>query len=264
MRSRPGPDRPHRLGLDVTVTRNITGVDDELVARARRDGTSWRSMATQQTYRFEEDAARLGILTPTFEPQAHNYVDYVIELAASLVDLGRAYVRNGSVFFPGASVAEAAALSRAEATRLLSQHGGRPDDPDKDDALDAPLWLRSSEGEPGWPSPWGIARPGWHAECTAMALSTLGPGLDLHCGGADLAFPHHALEAAHGEALLGVAPFARAWLRAGMARYGGEKMAKSRGNLVFVRDVLEQRSPAALRLTLLQRRWWQDWDFDDE
>lgn len=221
-------------------------------------------MALQQTYRFEEDATRLGILTPTFEPQAHNYVDDVIELAASLVDLGRAYVRNGSVFFPGASVAEAAALSRAEATRLLCHHGGRPDDPDKDDALDAPLWLRSREGEPGWPSPWGIGRPGWHAECTAMALSTLGPGSDLHCGGADLAFPHHALEAAQGEALLGVAPFARAWLRAGMARYRGEKMAKSRGNLVFVRDVLEQRSPAALRLTLLQRRWWQDWDFDDE
>lgn len=150
-----------RLGLDVTVTRNITDVDDELVARAHRDGTSWRSMATQQTYRFEEDAARLGILTPTFEPQAHNYVDDVIELAAPLVDLGRA-------------------------TRLLSQHGGRPDDPDKDDALDAPLWLRSSEGEPGWPSPWGIGRPGWHAECTAMALSTFGPGIDLHCGGADL------------------------------------------------------------------------------
>lgn len=253
-----------RLGLDVKVARNITDVDDALVARAREQGASWRSMAIQQTYRFEEDMARLGVLTPTFEPQAHNHVDDVVSLTSSLLELGRAYERNGSVYFPGAVVAEAAGLSRDDAMAVLREHGGRPDDPDKDDPLDAALWLRSTGDEPAWPSPWGRGRPGWHAECTAMALATLGPGIDLHCGGADLAYPHHAFEAAHGEALLGVAPFARSWVRAGIVRQGGEKMAKSTGNLVFVHDVLQRWSPAALRLSLVERRWWDDWDYDDD
>jgi cysteinyl-tRNA synthetase len=253
-----------RLGLEVLVTRNITDVDDALVARARELGASWRSMAVQQTYRFEEDMARLGVLTPTFEPQAHNYVDEVIALAQGLLDLGRAYERDRSVYFPGAAVAAAAHLGREEALELLRDHGGNPDDPAKADPLDVPLWQRSTGDEPGWPSPWGTGRPGWHAECTAMALGTLGPGIDLHCGGADLAYPHHAFEAAHGEALLDVAPFARAWVRAGIVRHQGEKMAKSTGNLVFVHDVLAEHSPAALRLSLLERRWWDDWDYAEE
>jgi cysteinyl-tRNA synthetase len=251
-----------RVGLDVHVTRNITDIDDELVARAQHDHTSWRSTAVQQTYRFEDDIARLGVLTPTFEPKAHEHVPDVIELTSALLEQGHAYERGGSVYFRGAPVIDACGLTRDEAMALLADRGGRLDDPDKDDALDAALWQRSIDDEPAWPSPWGAGRPGWHAECSAMALATLGTGIDLHCGGADLAFPHHAFEAAQVEAVLGVKPFARAWLRAGIVRVGGEKMAKSTGNLVFVRDVLEDWSPAALRLAVLQRRWWEDWDFD--
>jgi len=249
------------LGQHVEVTRNVTDVDDALMAASVRTGRAWRSLATQQTFRFADDMARLGISIPTNEPLAHNFIDEVIALAAGLVDLGHAYVAEGSVYFAHDGVAERAGLTYHQAL-ALAERGGETEDPAKHDPLDAALWVRSSGGEPAWDSPWGPGRPGWHAECSAMALATLGPGLDLHCGGADLAFPHHAFEAAQAEAVTGVAPFARAWLRAGMVTRGGEKMAKSTGNLVFVDDVLRDATPAALRLLICQRRWWDSWEFD--
>jgi len=250
------------LGQHVEVTRNVTDVDDALLAASARSGTAWRSLASQQTFRFADDMARLGISTPTNEPLAHNFIDEVIALADGLVDLGHAYVADGSVYFAHHGVPERAGLTYDEALALAAEHGGGTDDPAKRDPLDAALWVRSSGDEPAWDSPWGSGRPGWHAECSAMALATLGPGLDLHCGGADLAFPHHAFEAAQAEAVTGVAPFARAWLRAGMVTSGGKKMAKSTGNLVFVDDVLRETTAAALRLLICQRRWWDSWEFD--
>jgi len=237
------------LGQHVEVTRNVTDVDDALMAASVRTGRAWRSLATQQTFRFADDMARLGISIPTNEPLAHNFIDEVIALAAGLVDLGHAYVAEGSVYFAHDGVAERAGLTYDQAL-ALAEVGGGTDDPAKHDPLDAELWVRSSGSEPAWDSPWGPGRPGWHAECSAMALATLGPGLDLHCGGADLAFPHHAFEAAQAEAVTGVSPFARAWLRAGMVTRGGEKMAKSTGNLVFVDDVLRDATSAALRLLI--------------
>ncbi|MEO6628956.1 MAG: cysteine--tRNA ligase [Aquihabitans sp.] len=250
------------LGQHVEVTRNVTDVDDALMAASTRTGTHWRSLASQQTFRFADDMARLGISTPTNEPLAHNFIDEVIALAAGLVDLGHAYVAGGSVYFDHHGVAERAGLTYDQALALAAERGGGLDDPAKRDPLDAALWVRSTGDQPAWDSPWGPGRPGWHAECSAMALATLGPGLDLHCGGADLMFPHHAFEAAQAEAATGVTPFARAWLRAGMVTHGGEKMAKSTGNLVFVDDVLKSHSPAALRLLISSRRWWDTWEFD--
>ncbi len=143
-------------------------------------------------------------------------------------------------------MAERAGLTYDQALALAAERGGEVDNPAKRDPLDAALWVRSTGDEPAWDSPWGPGRPGWHAECSAMALATLGPGLDLHCGGADLVFPHHAFETAQAEAVTGVAPFARAWLRAGMVTRNGEKMAKSTGNLVFVDDVLRGALPRTL------------------
>ncbi len=253
------------LGHDVLVARNITDVDDGLLERAQQDGGSWRALATQQTYRFEDDMARLGVSTPTFEPQAHNFIDEVIQLAQALIDRDQAYVVEGSVYSRHDGVAEAAGLEPDEALRLAAERGGRPEDPNKRHPLDAVVWQGvASEGDgPRWESPWGSGRPGWHAECAAMALSLLGPGLDLHCGGADLAFPHHAFEQAHAEAATGVKPFARAWLRAGTVHLDGSKMAKSTGNLVLLDDLLKRCSPAALRLLICDRRWWEDWEFSD-
>lgn len=251
------------LGQHVEVTRNVTDVDDALMEASVRSGTPWRSLASQQTFRFADDMARLGISTPTNEPLAHNFVDEVIALAAALVELGHAYVSDGSVYFAHLGVAERAGLTYDQALSIAAERGGQVDDPAKRDPLDAALWVRSAPDEPTWDSPWGPGRPGWHAECSAMALATLGPGLDLHCGGVDLAFPHHAFEAAQAEAASGVTPFARAWLRAGMVIHGGQKMAKSTGNLVFVDDVLREATPAALRLLICQRRWWATWEFDE-
>jgi cysteinyl-tRNA synthetase len=250
------------LDQHVEVTRNVTDVDDALTAASTRTGTPWRSLASQQAFQFADDMARLGVSTPTSEPLAHDFIDEVIALAAGLVDLGHAYVADGSVYFSHQGVAERAGLTYDQAVELATERGGGLDDPAKRDPLDAALWVRSAGDEPSWASPWGPGHPGWHVECSAMALATLGPGLDLHCGGADLAFPHHAFEAAQAEAATGVAPFARAWLRAGMVTRGGEKMAKSTGNLVFVDEVLRDATAAALRLLITSRRWWDSWEFD--
>jgi cysteinyl-tRNA synthetase len=251
-------------GCEVEVCRNITDVDDHLLEQARDKGVPWKSLATQQTYRFERDMQELGIGQPAYEPRSHDHVDGVIALAQELVSRGAAYERKGTVYFRGKGVAESAGVARDEAIALAQERGGRPEDPDKDDPLDASLWVRSERGEPAWPSPWGEGRPGWHAECTAMALTTLGPALDLHAGGADLAFPHHAYEAAQAEAYTGVRPFSRSWMHVGAVMTGGTKMAKSTGNLVFVHELLDRFSPAALRLLVLSRRYDQAWELGDQ
>jgi cysteinyl-tRNA synthetase len=250
-------------GCEVDVCRNVTDVDDSLLAEARRRGVSWRGLATQQTYRFERDMEALGVVRPTYEPRSHDHVEEVVALAAELLARDVAYVREGCVYFRGAGVHEAAGLDRDEALTLAAAHGGYPDDERKNDPLDAALWVRSEGDEPAWSSPWGSGRPGWHAECTAMALAMLGSSVDLHAGGAELAFPHHAYEAAQAEAFTGVRPFARTWMRAATVRYQGEKMAKSTGNLVFVKDVLDRWPAAALRLLVLSRPWAEPWDFDE-
>jgi cysteinyl-tRNA synthetase len=250
-------------GHPVEVCRNITDVDDHLLLQAQVEGVPWRSLATQQSYRFERDMDLLGISHPAFEPRSHDHVDGVVILAAELLTRGLAYERNGSVYFRGAAVHETAGLTRDEAMSLASERGGHPDDPNKDDPLDVALWMRSIGDEPAWPSPWGPGRPGWHAECTAMALTTFGATVDLHAGGADLAFPHHAYEAAQAEAFTGVHPFARSWMHIGTVMAENTKMAKSTGNLVFVHDLLERWSAAAIRLLILSRPWNESWEFSE-
>jgi cysteinyl-tRNA synthetase len=160
-------------------------------------------------------------------------------------------------------VVERAGLDRATAEQLLRENGGRVDDPSKHDPLDQAIWQASTGEEPAWPSPWGTGRPGWHAECTAMALSLYGASIDLHAGGADLRFPHHAFETAQAEAATGVTPFARTWMHVGTVRIGGEKMAKSTGNLVFVSDLVAKTNASVVRTLLLDRRYADAWDYDE-
>jgi cysteinyl-tRNA synthetase len=250
-------------GQRVEVCRNITDVDDHLLIQAKEQDVPWQSLATQQSYRFEHDMDLLGVSHPAFEPRSHDHIDGVIALTVELILRDLAYERNGSVYFRGAGVHEAAGINRDEATALAAERGGHPDDPNKDDPLDAALWVRSVESEPAWSSPWGRGRPGWHAECTAMALTTFGPTVDLHAGGADLAFPHHAYEAAQAEAFTGVRPFARGWMHVGTVIAGSQKMAKSTGNLIFVHDLLERWSAAAIRFLILSRPWHDAWEFDE-
>lgn len=243
------------IGISATVCRNVTDVDDVLFAAAERAGAHYDHMAAVGQYHFEHDMAGLRVRPPTYQPRARGHIDTVVALAGALLASGAGYAAGGGVYLPGEAVAAAAGLSRDAAAALLADHGGAADDPHRRDPLDQPVWQPAGAGEPAWPSPFGPGRPGWHAECAAMALSVLGHSVDIHVGGADLRFPHHAYEAAMAEAATGVTPFARAWLHAGEVTTGGAKMAKSAGNLVFVSDLLAAAGPAALRLLLLDRPW---------
>jgi cysteinyl-tRNA synthetase len=252
-----------RLGVHVEVCRNVTDVDDVLFEAAKKQGAPYERLAAVQQFHFDRDMDALLVRRPVHEPRAHTYIEPVIALAQTLLDRGVAYESGGSVFLPGAPVAERAGLDRAAAEQLLRGNGGRVDDPAKRDPLDQAVWQVSSVDEPAWPSPWGQGRPGWHAECTAMALSTYGASVDLHAGGADLRFPHHAFETAQAEAATGVTPFARSWMHVGTVCIGGEKMAKSTGNLVFVRDLVAKTNPSVVRTLLLDRPYAEAWDYDD-
>jgi L-cysteine:1D-myo-inositol 2-amino-2-deoxy-alpha-D-glucopyranoside ligase len=248
-------------GAEVIICRNVTDVDDVLLAAAERAGSPYDRFAAIQQFYFDRDMAALGVGQPALQPRAHAYIGQVIALAAGLLDRGAAYVRGGQVYFHGARTALGAVPDHAQALRLATEYGDDPADPAKDDPFDVAVWRASHGGEPGWASPWGTGRPGWHAECAAMALHAFGPAVDVQAGGGDLRFPHHAYQAALAEALTGVTPFSRTRLNAGVVRVAGAKMAKSAGNLVLVSELLKEHSAAAVRLLILDRRWDQDWDF---
>jgi len=249
------------LGVQPEVCRNVTDVDDVLDAAAGRAGTAYDEFAAVQQFGFDRDMAAIGVRSPEHEPRAHRYVAHVIRLASGLLDTGAAYQRAGGVYFRGAGVAERAGLDRAAARQLAGEFGGRPDDPAKDDPLDVAVWQAGEPGHPAWDSPWGRGRPGWHAECVAMALSVFGPAMDVHAGGAELRFPHHAYHAAMAEAFTGVRPYARAWFHTGVVTIDGAKMAKSAGNLVLLDDLLAAHPAGAVRLMILDRPWARGWDY---
>jgi cysteinyl-tRNA synthetase len=249
------------LGVNTQLCRNVTDVDDVLFAAAQRSGSAFDAFASVQQFRFDQDMTALGVREPQFAPRARRNIGPVIRLAEALLGSQAAYLRDGSVYFRGARVAADAGLSDDEALALAAEYGARLDDPAKDDKLDVAIWRQSADGEPGWPSPWGTGRPGWHAECAAMSLSVLGLAVDVLCGGHDLRFPHHAYQIAMAEAMTGVKPFARARFRVGVVSLDGAKMAKSTGNLVLVSDVLADHPPAALRLCLIDRPWSASWDY---
>jgi cysteinyl-tRNA synthetase len=205
------------LDTEPEICRNITDVDDVLDEAAHRAEEPYDSFAAVQQYYFDRDMAALNVQAVQHEPRAHRYVDQVIRLAAGLLATDAAYARHGSVYFRGEPAVRRAELDRDTALRLAAEYGGRPDDATKDDPLDVAIWQADEPGHPAWESPWGRGRPGWHAECAAMALSVFGVAVDVHAGGADLRFPHHAYHAAMAEAFTGVRPYARAWLHAGGA-----------------------------------------------
>jgi cysteinyl-tRNA synthetase len=249
------------LGVQPEVCRNVTDVDDVLDAAAGRAGAHYDEFAAIQQFGFDRDMAAIGVRSPEHEPRAHRYVAQVIRLASGLLDTGAAYQRAGGVYFRGAGVAERAGLRRDEALALSGEFGGRPGDPAKDDPLDVAVWQPAEPGHPAWESPWGHGRPGWHAECAAMAMSVFGPAVDVHAGGAELRFPHHAYHAAMAEAFTGVRPYARAWFHTGVVTVDGAKMAKSAGNLVLVGDLMAGHPAGAVRLMILDRPWAQSWDY---
>jgi L-cysteine:1D-myo-inositol 2-amino-2-deoxy-alpha-D-glucopyranoside ligase len=251
-------------GAEVVSSRNVTDVDDVLTRAADARGRHYDEFALSQEFLFERDMEALAVHRPTHAPRARYYVAHVQQLTAALLAAGRAYERAGSVFFRGAELPARAGLDRAAALELSESFGDQPGDPQREDPFDVPLWRPSGETDPAWPSPWGWGRPGWHAECAAMAAATLGSAVDVLVGGADLTFPHHAYQAAMVEGAVSVVPFARRMVHVGAVSKDGAKMSKSIGNLTLVADLLESAPAAAVRLMLLDRRWSDGWEFRPE
>jgi cysteinyl-tRNA synthetase len=239
-------------GTPVVVTRNITDIDDVLTSAAAERRIDYDEFGLRQEFLFDQTMTALQIRPPDHAPRARHHVKHVIALTRTLLATGAAYERGGTVYFRGAAVPAAAGLDRDTALALSAEYGDDPADQARDDPF---------EGHPAWPSPWGPGRPGWHVECAAMAVATLGGVVDVLAGGADLTFPHHAYQAAMVAAATGAGLFARRGFRVGIVGVQGTKMAKSTGNLVLVQDLLAGTSAAALRLLLLDRRWSQPWEY---
>ncbi len=248
-------------GVDVVTCRNVTDVDVVVTGGAVARGRNYDEFALSQEYLFEQDMQALRVHRPVLAPRARHHVPQVRQLAAALLAADAAYERDGSVYFRGGGVPARAGLEREQAMALADRYGDRPEDPGRDDPFDVPVWQPSGELDPAWPSPWGWGRPGWHAECAAMAVASLGTSVDVLAGGTDLTFPHHAYQAAMAEAVTGVTPFARCEMHVGAVSIGGLKMAKSTGNLVLIADLLREWSPAAIRLMTLDRAWHRDWNY---
>ena len=242
-------------GLDVTYVSNVTDVDDNIIARAQREGTTEQELATRYELEFSHEFDRLNILRPDEMPRATEWIDQMQAMIAELVDAGHAYVIEGEgVYFQVDSLPEYGGLSHRTLEELLESAGARVEvDERKRSPVDFAVWKASKPGEPSWESPWGPGRPGWHIECTAMSLQILGDGFDIHGGGSDLMFPHHENELA--QALGAGHEFARHWIHNAMLNVNGEKMSKSLGNFTTLADVLDRYDPRAFRMLVLKTHY---------
>ena len=262
--------RLEELGHEVRMVRNITDVDDSILPKARELGIPYLELAEAEITRFRGDMEALGMRPPIAEPRATETIDEIVSIVERLLDSGHAYLTHGTAYFDVSSFEGFGGVShysREQMVRLARARGGNPEDPHRRDPLDFVLWQPSLPDEPAWRAPFGVGRPGWHIECSAMSMQELGPTLDLHGGGTDLIFPHHECEVAQSEALTGK-PFVRHWLHSAMVAYEGEKMSKSLGNLVFISDLLKVADPRAIRLALMHHHYrsgfeWHDTDIQD-
>ncbi|TJZ43539.1 cysteine--1-D-myo-inosityl 2-amino-2-deoxy-alpha-D-glucopyranoside ligase [Streptomyces piniterrae] len=266
-------DLVQRVWLDtkrqVHYVQNVTDVDDPLLERADKTGDDWTALAERETALFREDMTALRMLPPRHYIGAVESIPGIVPLVERLRDAGAAYELDGDIYFSVESDAHFGEVSGldAAAMRLLSaERGGDPEREGKKNPLDPMLWMAARDGEPSWDGgSLGRGRPGWHIECVAIALDHLGMGFDVQGGGSDLAFPHHEMGASHAQALTGEHPFARAYVHAGMVALNGEKMSKSKGNLVFVSTVRRDGTdPAAIRLALLAHHYRADWEWTDD
>lgn len=253
-------------GHDVHFVQNVTDVDDPLLERAVATGQDWRELARAETELFCRDMAALNVLPPRDYIGAVESIPAVVEWIGRLETAGAVYRLDGDLYFAAGSspgFGDLAGLDGPAMRALFAERGGDPDRQGKRHPLDCLLWQAARPDEPAWDTVLGHGRPGWHIECTAIALDHLGTGFDVQGGGSDLAFPHHEMCAVQGRAATGL-PFARMYVHTGMVGYRGHKMSKSRGNLVFVSALRTAGvDPAAIRLALLAHHYREDWEWTD-
>jgi len=257
-------------GHQVRYVQNVTDIDDKIIDRANSRGISATELAQKYTDRFHEDMKALNIIPPDEEPKATSMIDSensdeitIIRVIQGLIDKGHAYPAGGSVYFRVKSFPDYGKLSHRNLESMMSScsiETGK----EKEHPMDFALWKAAKPGEPYWKSPWGKGRPGWHIECSAMSLKYLGDTLDIHGGGQDLIFPHHENEIAQSECFTGVEPFVRYWLHNGMVQFGEEKMSKSLGNLITIKEALEKYSADALRIFVLSSHYRSPLTYSEE
>ena len=250
-------------GFSVRRVQNFTDIDDKLIERAAQEGTSVDALAEKHVAEYFENMAALNVREADVYPRATREIPKIIEMIAGLLASGHAYESSGDIYFRVRSDPEYGQLSRRS---LDAMRAGARVEPgvSKEHPMDFALWKSAKEGEPAWDSPWGAGRPGWHIECSAMALRYLGESIDIHGGGQDLVFPHHENEIAQSEAFTGKRPFARFWLHNGLLNMDAEKMSKSLGNLVTISEALERYSADAIRLSVLNAHYRSPGYYSDE
>jgi len=247
-------------GYEVLYVQNFTDVDDKIINRANEEGKTPQEVASFYEKAFLEDMRALNIRPPDIAPRATETIPQMLEMIGTLVDKGSAYVVDGDVYFHVQSFGEYGKLSGRNLEEMRA--GERVEvDERKHHPMDFALWKASKPGEPAWESPWGMGRPGWHIECSAMSLQHLGMAFDIHGGGQDLVFPHHENEIAQSEAYAGTEPFVRFWVHNGFVNIREEKMSKSLGNIILVREILKRYPADAVRLLALQTHYRSPIDF---
>ena len=253
------------LGHTVKCVRNVTDVDDPLFAKARELGVHYLDLAAGEEARFERDMVALNALPVFSTPRASSAIPDIRGFIGMVLDRGFAYQAGGSVYFDVSKSPDFGSVSHYTEEQMIGfarERGGDVDNPAKRHPLDFVLWQPSADDEPSWETMWGPGRPGWHIECSALALRELGTTIDLHGGGSDLIFPHHECERAQSEAATGE-PFVRHWMHTAMIHKDGQKMSKSLGNLIFVDRLRETWDPRAIRLAIIEHHYRVPWEWDD-
>ena len=253
------------LGHTVQCVRNVTDVDDPLFAKARELGVHYLDLAAGEEARFNRDMEALEMLPAFSTPRASSAITDIRKFIGLVLGRGFAYAVGGSVYFDVSKVptfGEVSHYSHEQMLEFARQRGGNVDDPQKRNPLDFVLWHPSAEDEPAWDATWGAGRPGWHIECSALALRDLGTTIDLHGGGSDLIFPHHECERAQSEAATGET-FVKHWMHVAMVFKDGEKMSKSLGNLVFVDQLRTLWDPRSIRIAIIEHHYRKEWEWDE-
>ena len=254
-------------GKQVKYIQNVTDIDDDILRKAKELQQDWQAVVQENVALFLEQQKQLRILKPDGMPYASEHIKPMLKLIEKLLEKEVAYAAGGSIYFSATHWKEAGVFigttDRKALLTLANQRGNIADDKNKKDALDFPLWQQRKQGEPYWESPYGQGRPGWHIGCSAMALEHLGETIDIHGGGADLQFPHHAAEITQSEQA-NATLFSRFWLHTGMVIYQKEKMSKSLGNLIFVSDLLKTYSANAIRILLLSHHYRESWEYTQQ